>query len=200
MAEYAKDDYLLPLILDSKKYINDSVLQTREYRNMIRYVWKRAMFHHIFGDVMSKKILDLGGGYCGVRKLIENPNYTLLERREVFGALPTKTVIGQIEHYLSDEEFDVVVCSDLLVSNFRDIKYLFDKFLPLCREFRFSLTFRFRHAQQYAGWTIDSMNTLLHDYCINQKRNTEFFPVEYISEYGLSNERNVYLISLKGDL
>lgn len=87
-----------------------------------------------------------------------------------------------------------------LITNFRDIWWLLDRFLPLCSELRLSLTFRFNKKPEFAGWTIPDLNSIFHKYCIQQGRNKNWKPMFYGVEPCLSNNRNVYLISLKGDL
>lgn len=198
--EYLMNDYLLSFVQSPQTGIDNQILQTREYWNMIKHPWKRMVFDCFYKDIFGKKILDVAGAYCGVKPLIESPNYTLLECKNLYSLLPTRVIVTDVREYESLEVFDYVVCSDLLITNFHNVKLILDKFLPICRELRISLTFRYLKTKEFNKWTLDDLNSLMHEYCITQERNMEFVPMEYHKDDCLPDNRNVYLISLKGDL
>lgn len=192
-----KGDYLLPIILDSKTKISEKMAKTREFNNMIIHKWKRAIFDILYMDLKKKKILDIGGAYCGVPSIIENNDYTLLEPRKYFKMSGIKFINDVWGNHKIDEKYDYVICSDLFLSNSNHLKEFLDKYLPVCKELRFTLTYRFKSTDVYSGWTMNMINNLLFDY---YGRNLDIKKIYYKENSYLPNARNVYIISLKGDL
>jgi hypothetical protein len=203
--KYAENDYLLPIITGEMKWVTERISKSREYQNMINHQWKRAMFDSLYGDIVGEKVLDLAGSYCGVPNLIINNNYTLVDQDKILFDLENISFKNisffnqRFQDFVPVEKYDVVIACDLFLSNsvFADFP---DKFLPFCKEIRFSLTYRFFRQDKYAGYSLTDINDWLYKYCIEQKRNLEYVPISYEVQKELPNKRNVYLISLKGDL
>lgn len=190
LKEYSKNDYLLPYILKEKEVIDESILRTRlhQFNNMIKYEWKRAMFDTLYGDLEGKKILDIGGAYCGYKKLLELNDYTLVEPDETFSILNTNVFSGTWEEF-KPGYYDVVIACDIFLTNSFAIDKFLEKYLTITKELRFSLTFRNVGKDR---WTLEELNNLLHKYNITKKM--------YYKDIGLPGKRNIYLISLKGNL
>jgi hypothetical protein len=197
--EYLKDDYLLREMQDNKHSISNEILESREFRNMEGHTWKRAMFHEIYSDLVGQRILDVGGAYCGHRKMIEENDYTLLDPNGYFKTKGVTLIKDTFQHHVPDAQYDYVICCDVLLSNSDKLELFLEKYLPICKELRFSLTFRYHNSGLYAGFSINDLNMIMTEYGVKQKRNTQIKKMFYRDE-GLANSRNVYLISLKGDL
>jgi hypothetical protein len=202
--KYAENDYLLPIIKKEIERLPKGISDSREYRNMITHQWKRAMFNTLYTDLSGKKILDIGGFYSGYPKLLEDNDYTLVDPdknlfhlNEVFKNI--KFIRERHNSFVPQEQYDYVICCDVFLSN-AGFDVFPDVFFPFCKEIRFSLTFRFFNQDIYIGETLDSLNAWLYKYCIEQKRNLDYKPIFYEPQNELPNSRNVYLISLKGDL
>lgn len=195
-----KKDYLLPIILNSKEKINQKIAKTREFQNMITHKWKRVIFDILYTDISGRDVLDVGGAYCGYPDLIRGNDYTLLEPRKYFNMPGIKFIQDVWENYKINETYDYVICSDVFLSNSNHLKEFLDKYLPVCKELRFTLTYRFKSTSVYSGWTLAAINDLLQEYGINQGRNLDVKEVFYKENFALPNARNVYIISFKGDL
>jgi hypothetical protein len=204
LEEYRKNDYLLPIIKEQADNIPLRVAICRQYRNMVKLRWKRALFHYFYGDIKNKKILDIAGGYCGVPSLINDNDYTLLDRCDFFDKLDIKgkIVVSTYENFDPTEKYDIITCCDLFLTDNRKLWTFIDKFLPHCGELRICLTFRYfayeKDIEKFNGWTLNELNELFHHYCIEQGRNLEFNNMTYEKIKELSGWRNIYIISLKG--
>jgi hypothetical protein len=88
--KYLEDDYLLREINNSKENLPVEIVKTREFGNMIKHPWKRAMFDLLYGDLKGKKVLDIGGAFAGSSKFISENNYTLVDPKEAFSRINLK--------------------------------------------------------------------------------------------------------------
>lgn len=197
LEEYAKNDYLFDTMKVQYDLTPKEMKKTGSHQvpNMIKYKWKRALFHTLYGDLLNKKILDVAGAYCCWPQLFWINDYTLLEKEKVFGKLDEEF---DIDVFISDwkdfepkEEYDVVVCCDAFVTNTYDIGGFLEKYLPVCKELRMTVSF---HSEQGArGWTVEKVNDILQEYGVKQKMIYE--KVDF-----LPGGRNIYIIFLKGKL
>ena len=199
--DYKQNDYLLPMIVGERARINQKIVDSKEYHNMFHHSWKRAMFDRMYSDLKGQKILDVAGAYCGYRPLIEQNEYELLDPHAYFQTDGVRMIEGTFENHELDTTYDYVLCCDLFLwhgaSNF--VAFL-DKYLPVCKELRFSLTFRYRNTDTYCGWKLDELNEALREYGVDQHRNESVVDMYYKPDGCLPNSRNVYLVGLRGDL
>lgn len=197
--EYAKDDYLLPIMQEEAKMLPDTIRRTplHQAQTMIAHQWKRAIFHEMYHDLKEKRVLDIGGAYACYPPLVWENDYTLVEVDPEFfqliGEYDAKVFIGGWEHF-KPEQYDVVAACDVFLTNGRKIDEFLAKYLPVCKELRMTLTFRNIPKD---GWTIEGLNTFFMPYA---GRIDGFGKFEYKEPDLLPGNRNVYIIYLKGDI
>jgi len=189
--EYMKNDYLLPIMNEQVKTVPKEMLVTRTHQimTMLKHCWKRAMFDTIYVGLKNKKILDIGGAYCGYLPLIEYNDYTLIEPDKEFKYLKqfgAKVFSGKWEDFKIQESYDYITCCDVFLTNARKLDVFLEKFLPHCKELRFTLTIRNLPKDR---WSVNSLNKLLGKYGIEDKI--------FYKDIGLPGNRNVYIISIK---
>lgn len=189
--KYNKNDYLLSHLKYQMKIVPKEMLATRTHQiiTMIKHDWKRAMFDTMYVGLKGKKILDVGGAYCGYTPLLNENDYTLIEPDKEFEFLKkfgARVFSCRWEDFEIDVLYDYVICCDVFLTNAQKLDVFLDKFLPYCNELRFSLTFRNIPKDR---WRVKDLNKLLKKYGVREEI--------YYEDIGLPGQRNVYIISLK---
>ena len=117
---------------------------------------KRMIFNHVYKDLLNlngqpKKILDVGGGYSSLsRLLIKNNNYELLDIMahdshdllfSLENSLKNNFWINNDWYEFSANKYDTVVANDIFTNVDQRLELFLDKFLPICKEIRLTLTY-----------------------------------------------------------
>ncbi len=125
------------------------------HRWMLDSLPKRAIYNEIYGDLLfskeSKKILDVGGGYCALtRFLVGRHNYRLLDimahddhnkLRDIESGLNKKFWIDQDWYSFEPEMYDIVIANDIFPNVDQRLELFLKRYLPLTKEIRISLTY-----------------------------------------------------------
>jgi len=172
-------------------------------------VQKRMIYYNIYWDLLStksnKKILDVGGGYCSLSKLLHlNNDYTLLDIMAHDGSKVFKLkrlinlVLGDWYDFITtDKHYDIVIANDIFPNVDQRLELFLDKFLPICDEIRLSLTYynipRFYEVKRinadevfhYLAWSGETLKNVLKKYNID---------VDLTDDSIFPNGRSVYIV------
>lgn len=109
---------------------------------------KRAIYDNLYGDLLktnsSKRILDVGGGFCSLSKiLIEHHDYHLLD------IMAHDNDVDDLGDFLIKEDwykfvpdkYDIVIANDLFPNVDQRLELFLEKYLPMTKEIRMSLTY-----------------------------------------------------------
>lgn len=117
---------------------------------------KRLVFERLYGDLLheteGRRVLDIGGGLtCFTRVLAERHDYRLVDvmahdaaqvaERARTSADPLAVHVMDWYEFVPDVSHDVVVANDLFPNVDQRLELFLEKFLPVVREVRLSLTF-----------------------------------------------------------
>jgi len=141
--------------LDSTTFSIDK--QFTAHKWLAESLQKRMIFFYIYGDILKKnikkkKILDVGGGYSALTRLIlKNHCYTLLDimAHDDHGLLKKLQKDIRKEfwvnkdwyRFMPKEKYDIVIANDLFPNVDQRIEEFIEKFLPYTLEIRISLTY-----------------------------------------------------------
>jgi len=154
LRSYAETDPLLSL-MDEFAIDHDETFTS--HRWLKDSLPKRLIYFHMYGDILEishhcKKVLDIGGGFTSLtRKMLENHDYKLIDimahdDHEMFRAIEksvdrTFWVNDDWYNWKSDCEYDVVIANDLFPNVDQRLGIFLEKYIPLARELRISLTY-----------------------------------------------------------
>lgn len=223
---YLAHDWILKLITE-KETIGEETIRTNEWiKDMDN---KRLIYSEVYGDLLreksGKKVLDVGGGYNSLTKVLaENCNYTLLD----FLAHGGETYIGEnykkyninwinSDWYTKEFEndyYDIVVANDIFPDVDQRMELFIDKMLPICKELRLVLTYynepKFYTAKRvddkeiltFLSWDgeITSLKLMKYKNRLMNTRNEEIEFMKLNRSSIFRNGRQVSYIVLKGDL
>ena len=186
---------------------------------------KRMVFERLYGDLLRKtkglRILDVGGGItCFTRLLARRHHYGLIELL-AHGAIvkgdedaqeaPDIHVVDWHDFTPSVHGYDIVIANDLLPNVDQRLQLFLEKFLPVAREVRLSLTFypqpRFYLARRLDGeeifcmlaWDGQTTARVLDKFADRLVApNLVLLAAQGSSAY--PNGRQVCLVRLRGDL
>jgi hypothetical protein len=188
---------------------------------------KRLIFSQLYGDLIndnrsSSSILDVGGGYTSLSKVIaERHNYELIEifaheseanKTNIRAILKDCKVHTNDWHELSPQlDFDYIIANDLFPNVDQRLNVFLSKYLPRCKKLRVSLTFydnsRFYKVKRtdadeifwYVPWNRNQLNALLLNY---QKSILNFNPhwIQDFPESIYPNKRQVLIVEFQGKL
>jgi hypothetical protein len=141
------------LALLNSAYVEDVSFISHKW--MLDSLPKRAIYNEVYGDLLlskgSKKILDVGGGYCALtRFLIGNHDYHLLDimahdnhnkLRDIESGLNKKFWIDQDWYSFEPETYDIVIANDIFPNVDQRLELFLRRYLPLTKEIRISLTY-----------------------------------------------------------
>jgi len=149
----------LNMILFTEKIFSeykDSLLDilNNNYVDSISHKWllemkpKRMIYTVMYGDLFGKKppqkILDVGGGYNGLTKiLVEKNEYHLLD---IDDTIKGDFHIQRDWHDFKPDKYDLIIANDLFPNVDQRLELFIKKFIPQCKEMRLSLTY---HNQPY---------------------------------------------------
>lgn len=152
--KYAQADPLR-LSLEGAAEAGDDRFTT--HRWLLDSLPKRMIFQELYGDLLRngqapRTILDVGGGFSSVsRELIKHQRYTLLDimahdPHEQVAALEKASPYRFWENndwyrFNPANTYDVVVANDLFTNVDQRLKLFIEKYLPVCREMRLSITY-----------------------------------------------------------
>ncbi len=118
---------------------------------------KRMIFQAVYGDLLvgeteAGTVLDVGGGYTALTRLmLRHDMYTLLDimvhdPHEQIRALEAETgqkfwVNSDWYHFTPTGGYDIVIANDLFPNVDQRLDAFLEKYLPLCREMRLTLTY-----------------------------------------------------------
>jgi hypothetical protein len=129
----------------------------------------------MYGDLLdgtreSQRILDVGGGYCSLtRLLMKRHAYTLLDTIDNDDPGALRAVERSAGKRFWEQEdwsdhktasrYDVVLANDLFPNVDQRLELFIDTFLPRCREMRISLTY-YNRMQCYRAKRLDGTEIL----------------------------------------
>ena len=145
----------------TKKELNKYILEGDVIKNLLdnnsgmfaSHKWlmdslpKRAVYNSLYGDLLkiksSKRILDVGGGFCSLSNiLINNHNYQLLDimaHDNVSGM--GDFLIRQDWYDFVPDKYDIVISNDLFPNVDQRLELFLERYLPITKEIRISLTY-----------------------------------------------------------
>jgi hypothetical protein len=154
LQHYAENDTVLSLMEAAATKGDDRFTSNRWLKESLP---KRLIFYHMYGDLLegssfSKKILDIGGGFTSLtRMMMARHDYRLLDimAHDDHGwVLDVEKTSGNAfwinddwYNWKPDREYDVVVANDLFPNVDQRLPMFLDKYLPFAVEVRVSLTF-----------------------------------------------------------
>lgn len=155
------------LLLD--KYLtNDVIIQklgcaSKSDAGFLSHKWllnsppKRMIYFYVYNNLLQpnkskKKILDVGGGFCYLTKLmLQYHEYTLLDimvhdnHSDLFNLEKSinRSFWQNVDWYdfLSEPFYDIVIANDLFCNVDQRLELFLEKFLPVCKEIWVTLTF-----------------------------------------------------------
>lgn len=150
---YVANDVILQLMHRSQDKID---AQFTSHRWLLESSVKRMIYNHLYGDLLNERserrvVLDIGGGYASLTKLlVERQDYMLVD----IMAHDPPEALRRIEESLGafwcgqdwyefepDRRYDVVIANDLFPNVDQRLELFVQRFLPVCNEMRFSLTY-----------------------------------------------------------
>lgn len=154
LKEYGQNDHINEL-LKSSTLPQDQHLSSHKW--LMESMSKRMIFESMYGDLLNntsdrKKILDVGGGYSSLsRLLLNNHDYSVLD----IMAHDDHSIMKKVENDLgvdfwinsdwsdfqAKENYDIVIANDLFPNVDQRLSSFLDKFLPIAGEIRTSLTY-----------------------------------------------------------
>ncbi len=186
---------------------------------------KRLIFHEMYMDLLdstnSKKILDVGGGFCSLsRKLIKDHKYKLLDiiahdDHALLNAVQQASGINfwinnDWYNYQSDDVYDLIIANDIFPNVDQRLGLFLEKYIPVAKTIKISLTYynsnKFYKAKRIGAdeiffvlaWDNKQLQLVLDKY---QDRifqyNNNLFLTKNKSIF--KNGRQVVIISLHGD-
>lgn len=152
LRRYLADDRIAAL-MDSHSERGDEALICQKW--LRDSAPKRLIFERLYGDLLHettrRRVLDVGGGLtCFTRLLAERHDYTLVDMMAHDGAQAAERVgaaasrlslhVADWHAFAPEASYDVVVANDLFPNVDQRLALFLDKFLPVAREIRLSLT------------------------------------------------------------
>lgn len=149
---YLENDWILKL-LSEEECEAEKEIRTNVWMNTMEN--KRMVYADVYGDILKnqgreqnkKQVLDVGGGFSGLTKLLaKNADYTLVDFLAHGGnEYVRKQDINLIEKDWNKAElecsYDIVIANDIFPDVDQRMELFIDKMLPICRELRLVLTY-----------------------------------------------------------
>ncbi len=150
---YSARDIILEQMTQTATDLDSEFTSHRWLKNSLP---KRMIFDAIYGDLLAEKsklsILDIGGGVTSLsRLLIQNQQYTLLDIMAHDSQDNLHKLSAELERefwlaedwysYEPDQDYDMIIANDLFPNVDQRLGMFIDKYLPICRELRLSLTY-----------------------------------------------------------
>ena len=135
---------------------------------------KRLIFYHMYGDLLGlwgrlsegQRVLDVGGGMTALtRALAGRHAYDLIDVMAHDSGEAVENMLGTLPRYVwlaedwnayePDRTWDIIIANDLFPNVDQRLERFLNKYLPVCREMRLSLTTydngRFYRVRRTAG-------------------------------------------------
>lgn len=152
LEEYLRNDWVMDLL---NQHINEQEKEIRTNQWLMNMDNKRLIYADVYGDILreksERKVLDVGGGYNSLTKLLAaHSHYTLLDfmahgGREYLRETSDKDLIQWIEHDWYDmketDAYDVIIANDIFPDVDQRMELFIDKMLPHCHELRLVVTY-----------------------------------------------------------
>ena len=189
---------------------------------------KRLIYYYMYQDLLEKsnislKVLDVGGGYSPLtRIIINNHNYKLLEifahdNNEKLENLKSTYnnksfwYITDWYNYTPESSYDLIIANDLFRNVDQRLQLFLDKYLPISKKIRLSLTYynepRFYRVKRteadeilwLLAWSGEYLALTLEKYK-ERIENPSFDLLLKVHESLFPNKRQVVMVNIKGDL
>lgn len=117
------------------------------HRWLVDSLPKRAIYDNLYGDLLqkkrSRKILDVGGGFCSLSKiLITHHDYQLLDIMAHDDVSTLGNFLIRKDWYkFTPAKYDIVISNDMFPNVDQRLELFLNKYLPITKEIRMSLTY-----------------------------------------------------------
>lgn len=147
LAEYLKKDTVLE---ELRKYQEDNDFASQKW--LLNIPAKRMIYSDVYENLLhttDKKILDIGGGFCGLsRILIKNHDYTLVEVFAQDDHSKLKRVESEVGHFWENtdwydfkpESYDYIIANDIFPNVDQRLGKFIKKFKPYAKKMILTLT------------------------------------------------------------
>ena len=172
LEEYGRNDRTLRL-LEEARQAGDEAFSS--HRWLVDSLPKRMIYWRMYGDLLegtkgSRRILDVGGGYCSLtRLLLKHHDYTLLDTIDNDDAGALRAIERSAGRRFWEQEdwsdhkpasnYDVVLANDLFPNVDQRLELFIETFLPRCGEMRILLTY-YNRMQCYRTKRLDGTEIL----------------------------------------
>ena len=151
--EYLKNDWILDLMKKHDEGGEEREIRTNQW--LFDMDNKRMIYSDVYGDILrgeciGKRVLDVGGGYNALTKILAaNCDYYLLDYmahggNEFYSERFEKYGINWIDEDWNDVEaakYDIVIANDIFPDVDQRLEMFIDKYLPVCSELRVVVTY-----------------------------------------------------------
>lgn len=152
LEQYLENDWIMDMI---KENVNEEERQIRTNQWLMDMDNKRLIYADVYGDIlkekMGKRILDVGGGYNSLTKVLAvNSQYTLLDFMAHGGEQKLQEISSRC-HFRwlrydwckleRMEDYDIIIANDIFPDVDQRIELFIEKMLPHCHELRMVLTY-----------------------------------------------------------
>lgn len=152
LEDYLRDDWIKYLI---EQNVEEPEKKIRTNQWLTEMDNKRLIYADVYGDILcektSKKVLDVGGGYNALTKVLAaNSSYTLLDFLAHGGSeYLVKTALQNHINWLREdwyelaeiEDYDVIIANDIFPDVDQRMELFIEKMLPHCHELRLTVTY-----------------------------------------------------------
>lgn len=223
---YLIDDWILRMLGEYEVQGEKEIRTNQWLKDMDN---KRLIYSVVYGDLLrgksGKKVLDVGGGYNSLTKVLaENSEYFLLDFLAHGGENYVSTNYNRYninwlgeDWYVNknqDERFDIVIANDIFPDVDQRMEIFIDKMIPLCKELRLVLTYynepKFyttkrvddKEVLTFLSWDgeITSLKLMKYRERFIDTRNEEIEAMKWNKESIFRNGRQVSYVILRGDL
>ena len=217
LEKYILDGDVLCNLLN--EYNDDKMFTSHKW--LLESLPKRAIYSEIYGDLLNlketKKILDVGGGFCSLSKiLINNHNYHLLD----IMAHDDHNLIRNMERDLNKdfwinkdwyefdlENYDIIIANDIFPNVDQRLELFLKKCIPTTKEIRMSLTY-YNIPKFYITKRIDADEIFCQlayngeqiKNILNKYSNENFEVLLENSTSIFKNGRQIFIITIKGEI
>lgn len=152
LERYLENDWIMDMIQDS---VTEEEKWIRTSQWLMDMDNKRLIYADVYGDIIrgktGKKVLDIGGGYNPLTKVMAaNSQYTLLDFMAHGGGQTLQEASDRYHfRWLQEdwyklervEDYDIIIANDIFPDVDQRIELFIEKMLPHCRELRMVLTY-----------------------------------------------------------
>ncbi len=148
LLKYVKNDWILEM-LHKEESIEEKEIRTNLWMKTMEN--KRMIYADVYGDILrnaqAKRVLDVGGGYCALTKVLaRNVDYILLDflahgGKEYVRSLGLNLVERDWWEVELEGIYDIVIANDIFPDADQRLELFIEKMLPICKELRIVLTY-----------------------------------------------------------